>query len=440
MAALCLAACGARAQARPETAQPEAAPASAEPVAVAAAGPTVELVDFAAPPRSAATPPLALLNAATPAPDGSGRLYLVDARGTIWRVGQDGKPEATPFLDGAAARGGALGRPVAASGLRSLAFHPDFARPGARGFGRLYTLSTEVVDASPPADVRVFKGPAAPTSQDVLAEWRVEAGPDGRVDARSRRELLRIDNDQPSAVAESLIFDPRAKPGQGDHGKLYIAVGLGGASASDFAQARGKLLRIDPLGGTAKGYAYGVPKDNPFIARPGALAEIWATGLGRPEGLSFDPAGAGPMIVVDSLRPAGPELKLARSGADLAKPAAGPSARHDGRRATGGFVYRGTAVPALVGQYVFGDVVEGRLFAVDAAALQSGAPVTVRELRLMFHRRPLDLMLFVGRVNRRVDLRLGQGADGELYLTTMQDGRVYRVSRPADAAPGSAPP
>ena len=100
-----------------------------------------------------------------------------------------------------------------------------------------------------------------------------------------------------------------------------------------------------------------------------------------------------------------------------------PVAQYDheeGRAIAGGFVYRGSAVPALVGQYVFGDIVNGRLFYAGADALADGSQALVHELFLTVDGEPRSLAEVVGR--GRVDLRFGQDADGELYLLTTAQG------------------
>src|SRR5690606_23747349 len=80
------------------------------------------------------------------------------------------------------------------TGLSSIAFHPDFAKPGQPGHGRLYTVHTETPDA--PAGMpepRIFNSPIAQVRhQDVLTEWRVDPDNPDRVAPKSRREILRI--------------------------------------------------------------------------------------------------------------------------------------------------------------------------------------------------------------------------------------------------------
>jgi hypothetical protein len=103
---------------------------------------------------------------------------------------------------------------------------------------------------------------------------------------------------------------------------------------------------------------------------------------------------------------------------------------HDeGRAIAGGFVYRGTAVPELEGQYLFGDIVNGRVFHVPAAELRLGSLARIRELTLLRGGERVELLDLVGPSNPpgRVDLRFGQDEAGEVYVLTKQDGRVRRL-------------
>ena len=109
----------------------------------------------------------------------------------------------------------------------------------------------------------------------------------------------------------------------------------------------------------------------------------------------------------------------------------------EGLSITGGFVYNGR-IAALKGKFVFGDIARGRLFAADVAALKAaddGIPRTVAAIE--------EIQLFVRDVNgnqtdvslrqlaerlmgslSRVDLQLGRGSNGELYLMSRQDGMI----------------
>ena len=106
---------------------------------------------------------------------------------------------------------------------------------------------------------------------------------------------------------------------------------------------------------------------------------------------------------------------------------------HDEGYAIGsGFVYRGAAIPALQGRYVFADITRGRVFTIGTNALRPGHPVPIEELRLNIEGEERALLDVVGFGNTyhggvRADLRLGLDAAGELYLLTKGDGWIRKL-------------
>jgi hypothetical protein len=100
---------------------------------------------------------------------------------------------------------------------------------------------------------------------------------------------------------------------------------------------------------------------------------------------------------------------------------------HDeGHAITGGFVYRGSGIPYLVGHYLCGDIVNGRVFHVPASSLQLGSRATLKELTLLRNRTAVSLPELVGA--NRADLRFGQDKDGEVLIMSKQDGRIRRLA------------
>ena len=89
---------------------------------------------------------------------------------------------------------------------------------------------------------------------------------------------------------------------------------------------------------------------------------------------------------------------------------------------TGGFVYRGKAIPKLIGHYLLGDLVSGRIFHVPVADLQLGRQTALQRLTLLQGGTPVTLMTLAG-VNDRVDLRFGRDQAGEISLWGDQAGR-----------------
>jgi hypothetical protein len=99
---------------------------------------------------------------------------------------------------------------------------------------------------------------------------------------------------------------------------------------------------------------------------------------------------------------------------------------HDeGNAITGGFEYWGKNIPALQGKFVFGDIVKGRLFYVEMKDLKLGSQATIKEWQVNFNGERKTLVELSGAT--KVDERFGIDRNGELYLTTKPDGKVYRL-------------
>ncbi|MFI6644713.1 PQQ-dependent sugar dehydrogenase [Streptomyces sp. NPDC050504] len=176
----------------------------------------------------------------------------------------------------------------------------------------------------------------------------------------------------------------------GPDGYLYIAFGDGGSGGDPHGNGQnldtllGKLLRIDPRGGRPSGKPYAIPADNPFVTAPGTRPEIWSYGLRNPWRFSFD-ARTGDVLIGDVGQSEWEEIDWSpargkggenygwsqmegthpfRGGTEPANHVR-PVHEYDrnglGCSVTGGFVYRGGAIPALRGQYVYADYCDGTL-------------------------------------------------------------------------------
>ena len=216
----------------------------------------------------------------------------------------------------------------------------------------------------------------------------------------------------------------------GPDGFVYWALGDGGSGGDPEGNGQnrntllGSILRIEPL--TEGDATYRVPDDNPFVGDPDARPEIWVWGLRNPWKFSFDDdgglwigdVGQNEIEEIDFL-PAG-----AAAGANLGWNAREGTARFEGdppegaippvfeydhgtgASVMGGFVYRGEAIPALRGRYVFGDFSAGF---IAALALEDGE-WRARELPI----RVPQLASF------------GEDEAGELYALNLS-GSVYRL-------------
>ena len=217
----------------------------------------------------------------------------------------------------------------------------------------------------------------------VIAEYAV--GADGVFDATSRRELITIEQPYPNHNGGNVAIGP--------DGMLYIGMGDGGSGGDperyslNVTSLLGKMLRIDPT--PSADLPYTVPADNPFVGVAGARPEIWSVGLRNPWRFSFDSL-TGDLWIGDVGQGEIEEISVgwAADGggrginfgwsafegtnrfnddqpADGATP---PVHEYDrstgGCSVTGGAVYRGDAIPALAGWYVFGDYCNRQITAI----------------------------------------------------------------------------
>jgi glucose/arabinose dehydrogenase len=262
--------------------------------------------------------------------------------------------------------------------------------------------------------------------------WR-----NGRADLSSRRLLLFVRQPFPNHNGGDLVFGP--------DGDLYIGLGDGGSdytrgdpwgdpdrNGQNLSVLLGKMLRIQPRmtdGSLPPGGArYAVPPDNPFVHRPGVRPEIWAYGLRNPWRYSFDrqtndlwigDVGAGLREEVD-FQPAGAgggqnygwndlegTVAHRRPPPDAVPPVYEYDHRTGACAVTGGFVYRGNALPDLTGWYVFGDYCSG---AIRALRLTPAGP---------------QVNVISGADIRRFS-SFGEDQEGELYVLSLADG-IYKL-------------
>ena len=403
------------------------------------------------------------------------RMFIHDLQGILYEV-RDG--QFRPYLNLREQQPNFIDKPGLATGFGSFAFHPEFYDNGL-----LYTTHTEPAGTAP-ADY-AFDDSIDVTLQWVLTEWKTDA-PEATTFSGKSRELLRVNLVTGIHGMQELTFNPTASPGDGspvmpdrddgspgddDYGLLYLSIGDGGATlhghaelCQDLSRPWGTILRIDPRGNNSSNGQYGIPASNPF-ARDGddqTLGEIFAYGFRNPHRISWDTGGEHAMLISGIGEKNVEELNLGRAGANYGWPQREgtflidergdislpyplppnddeldftyPVAQYDhdeGNAISGGFVYRvhpdrSEAVPALQGKYVFGDIVTGRLFSVDADQLELGQQAEIQELGLQVDGQPTTLREVTG-INR-VDLRFGLGFDDELYLFTKSDGRVWQVT------------
>jgi glucose/arabinose dehydrogenase len=214
--------------------------------------------------------------------------------------------------------------------------------------------------------------------------WSFPVSADGTVDTAHRTTLLEQHQPYANHNGGNLVIGP-------DH-LLYVSLGDGGSAGDpqrhgqDLGTDLGKILRLDPTK-----TAPFVPGDNPFVGRDGAQGNIWLYGVRNPWRFSFDQANGDLWIgdvgqdkyeEVDHLKAtggidAGKGANLGWSASEGNHPfntdqkapgAIAPTYEysHDvGCSITGGYVYRGTAIPSLVGRYVYSDYCAGGIWALS---------------------------------------------------------------------------
>ena len=458
------------------------------PTKIKPAGLALMLEPVAQAPATRPEPPVARINKMLmlPGDDSPGqanqpeRMFMHDLQGILYEVSNG---TFLPYLNVRDQQPNFIDKPGLGTGLGSFAFHPEFYDNGL-----LYTTHTEPAGTAP-ADY-AFDDSIEVTLQWVLTEWKT-GDPTAATFGGASRELLRINMVTGIHGMQELTFNPTASPrdaapvmpdrddglpGNDDYGLLYLSVGEGGATlhghpelCQDLSRPWGTILRIDPRGNNSANGRYGIPLTNPF-AQDGneqTLGEIWAYGFRNPHRISWDTGGEHAMLISGIGEKNVEELNLGRAGANYGWPQREgtflidergdislpyplppnddelgftyPVAQYDhdeGNAISGGFVYRGNAVPALRGKYVFGDIVTGRLFSVDANQLKLGQQAEIQELGLRVDGQPTTLREVTG-INR-VDLRFGLGFDDELYLFTKSDGRVWRVTGVVEEKPAQA--
>lgn len=285
---------------------------------------------------------------------GDGRLYVVGQDGDVQRIDEPGRGELLLDLREEVFRNGE-------SGLLSMAFHPEFLVQGAPGEGLVWVYLShrrgtqwERVD------------------EDVLLRFRVPRGATA-ADPSSRREVLRLRSGSCHHGGQ-LLFGPPEGPFGTHHLYLSVGDGCGNADvASDWTSPKGKILRMIPAVGD-EADPFTVPADNPYPGSPGLSALAIAKGVRNPWRCSFDESGAlwiadvgsGGYEEVNVLQPGvrgvdfgWPDMEGPKCWMDGCAPF-GVLPRwwyptDDGCAIIGGLRYRGSAMPWLRGQYVFGD-------------------------------------------------------------------------------------
>ena len=289
------------------------------------------------------------------------------------------------------------------------AFHPDYVHNGYIYFG--------------------LNGPDE-QGKKATQVWRytVDRKPPHRIDLASKKVIIAWESN--GHDGGDVVF--------GNDGYLYVTSG-DGSSGSD-AHLTGQtlddllagMLRID-VDHPDPGRNYSVPKDNPFVNRPGARPEIWAYGLRNPWRVSFDQK-SGQLWVGQNGQDLWEQVYLIKKGGnygwsivegshmfmadrkagpDPILPPTGEHSHSEARSLTGGRVYRGPSQPDLVGAYVYGDWSTGKVWGIKHDGTKA-----------LWHRELVDTPFNI----------TGFGTDhsGEMYVIAHQ-GEFYRFEKTTEA-------
>ncbi len=364
-------------------------------------------------------------------PGDTNRLFVVEQNGLL-RIIQNGVllPGAALDISNLISTSLNPASPNDERGFLGLAFHPGFNNPASPGHQTLYTFNSQLIVTAP-----TYAAPngASQGYMTAVNEWKISNTNANVVDPNSRREIISFGKNANNHNGGTITFGP--------DGYLYLGLGDGGnandvgashiepgGNAQNLTTPLGKMLRFDPINPllnptspdpVSPNGQYRIPTTNPFQG-VGQVPEIYAYGLRNPYRFSFDTAN-GDLILADVgqnnieeidkivlggnygwavkegdflfNRTNGPSGNAGTIGAPpgnrspgipvgMIDPISGPQGtleydHNDGISITGGFVYRGSAIPELVGKYVFGDLAlktqpvraDGRIFYAD---LQTG--------------------------------------------------------------------
>ncbi len=288
--------------------------------------------------------------------NGSSQLFVVEQAGVIKVFENNASVSTTTtFLDisDRVRSGGELG-------LLGLAFHPHFDE---NGYVYVYYTADNPL-------------------RSVVSRFTVVRANGTYADESSEAIVLQVGQPFTNHKGGQIAFGP--------DGYLYIALGDGGGEGDPLGNGQnrstllGSILRID-VNAPSGGLNYSIPRGNPFVGnKQGYREEIYAYGLRNPWRFSFDPVShrlwAGDVgqdrieeiDIIDNGRNYGWNIM---EGSLCYSPASGCNQtgltlpvweyNHSlGNAITGGFVYRGTALPDLVGAYIYGDYGSGRIWAL----------------------------------------------------------------------------
>jgi hypothetical protein len=351
--------------------------------------------------------PIGIVNA------GDSRLFVIEQRGHVEILDEDGSLQETPFLD----LSDVVSQSGFETGLLGLAFHPGYSENGF--FYVNYTRQTD--------------------GATVVARFTVSPDNPSQADRESEVRLLTVAQPFGNHNGGQLLFGP--------DGYLYIALGDGGSggdpqdNGQDLTKLLGKLLRIDVNADNDSTYL--IPPDNPFVNDSLALDEIWAYGLRNPWRNSFD-RHTGDLWIADvgqnefeevNFQPAGSnggenygwrcyEANIPFNTTDCADDTnyVFPvfDYPHEGQgcsgSVTGGYVYRGALYSGMFGTYISADFCTGNVYIVNQASGEFEG-------------------MQAGNFGENEVAAFGEDQFGELYVALQNSGEIHKVVETGECNP-----
>ncbi|MFD2823908.1 PQQ-dependent sugar dehydrogenase [Lacinutrix iliipiscaria] len=336
---------------------------------------------------------------------GDDRLFVVERRGTIQILDENGNLNATPFLDiDPLTIGGGE------SGLLGLAFHPNYS-----------------------ANSYFYVNYTNNSGDTVVSRFTANSPTSDTADPSSELILMTIDQPFGNHNGGDLAFGP-------NDGYLYIATGDGGSGgdpgdrAQDLSTPLGKLLRID-VDNTSDGNNYAIPADNPLFGSTSLVQEIWSYGLRNPWRFSFDrdtgevwiaDVGQNEIEEINMVSGTSPAINygwrcyegnssynlsdcpdpstLQFPVAEYTHSSSGPSKCS----ITGGYRYRGTAQPTLSGLYFFADYCSSEIGILEFDGTNWN-------------------MSFTEQYTGNNWSGFGEDINGEIYIAGLSSGDIYKI-------------
>ncbi|OBX26243.1 putative secreted protein (Por secretion system target) [Gelidibacter algens] len=339
---------------------------------------------------------------------GDSRLFIVDLRGLIYIINEDGKVNDAPFLDIKDRVSDAQDE----RGLLGLAFHPNYTSNG-------YFY------------VNYVNG----NLETIISRFTSSTADPSMADPNSELILMIIPQPYSNHNGGELVFNA--------DGLLYIALGDGGGDGDPDKKAQnlnsflGKILRID-VDKPEDGKNYGIPDTNPYVGNPDALDEIWAYGLRNPWKFSIDHV-TNELWIADVGQSNSEEINnvsategglnygwpcyegnefytdIECSDVDaLTYPITGYSHINSGVpkcSITGGYRYRGVAQPNFTGIYFFADFCSS-------------------EIGMLTEKEGVWTMAFSEAFQGNNWTTFGEDNKGELYIGAINSGSIYKIKDP----------